>query len=150
MGLQHLKHNHVETRHQQRCYIEQSWKMHGAGCWRHPLFRCRWWLHWKGTVGTQPCEPNLVAGQGFQNHQLPFSTQRWKSRMFPNYSITSVLYEDTIYLVAMDQSIGLHLFAYDTSNHSAWPVVGTNNYHAGQNLLTVIDDTIYFDAPKSG
>ena len=63
---------------------------------------------------------------------------------------TSVLYEDTIYLVAMDQSIGLHLFAYDTSNHSAWPVVGTNNYHAGQNLLTVIDDTIYFDAPKSG
>ena len=63
---------------------------------------------------------------------------------------TAVLYEDTIYLVAMDQSIGLHLFAYDTSNHSAWPVVGTNNYYAGQNLLTVIGDTIYFDAPKSG
>ncbi|MEL0332128.1 MAG: Ig domain-containing protein, partial [Candidatus Poseidoniales archaeon] len=63
---------------------------------------------------------------------------------------TAVLYEDTIYLVAMDQSIGLHLFAYDTSNHSSWPVVGTNNYYAGQNLLTVIGDTIYFDAPKSG
>ena len=62
---------------------------------------------------------------------------------------TAVLYEDTIYLVAMDQSIGLHLFAYDTSNHSSWPVVGTNNYYAGQNLLTVIGDTIYFDAPKA-
>ena len=41
---------------------------------------------------------------------------------------TAVLYEDTIYLVAFG-SDGLQLFAYDTSNHSAWPVVGTNNYY---------------------
>ena len=66
---------------------------------------------------------------------------------------TAVLYEDTIYLAAHDQNLGIQLFAYDTSNHSGWLLPEINSLYSnypGERLMTVIGDTIYFDAPNNG
>ena len=131
-------------------------KMHVNGCWRYPLFRCRWWLHWKRTVGTQPCEPNILA-----SYQLPY---RRYGDGNPGCSQTQWRFLSAIQSISMPmipiQGTAYGMWAHNTSNGTTWSsaipsilmhtvsLTGHSNAYIGTNLIgdpVVIGDTIFFD-----